>query len=78
MALCASCHIQTNKLHKLQIKTKISWVCTACNSGVSNGRQLGRRSSLTRTGLLMQIASLIGKLASSKGRTDLLNKIKLQ
>lgn len=78
MALCASCHTHTNKLHRFQIKNKVSWVCTACNSGVHNGRQLGRKSSLTRTGLLLQIASLIGKLASSKGRADLLNKMKLQ
>lgn len=72
MAKCGLCRTAVNKLHKFEYSNKISWVCTACNSRLNNGHQLSRVTSLTRLGLLLELASIIGNLVTAKGRKALL------
>lgn len=74
MAKCGLCQTGVSRLHKFDYGTKASWVCTACNSRLNNGRQLGRGVALGRVNLLLKLAYIVGNLATLKGRDLLLGR----
>lgn len=76
MAKCRLCQVAVTRLHKFDYGEKASWVCTACNSRLNNGKQLGRDTSLTRFSLLMKLAYVVGNLATLRGRQLLLGNKK--
>jgi hypothetical protein len=68
MANCALCKVGANKLYRYNSKNKVSWVCTACNSRLNNGRQLNRTKVLNRINLIGQLAYVFANLVTTKGR----------
>jgi hypothetical protein len=76
MANCALCHVASNKLYQSRSKNKVSWICTACNSRLNNGRQLNRTKIFSRLTLFAQLAYVFGHLVTNKGRKVLKGLLK--
>lgn len=69
---CSLCKVSVNKLFKYELKKRVSWICLSCNSRLNNARRLGRKS-LSRLGLISQIAFIIGNLVTVRGKNFLLS-----
>lgn len=68
MAKCGLCSTSVTRLHQYISKNKTSYICTACNSNLSNGKLLNRSTSLSRLGLLLKLAYISANLATARGK----------